>query len=171
MKISIDNMELPQWDVVKATPIEVDLKHGRIMTFEIPNVKKYFNFEAYYVYIISKHLELFSNVMFLTADEFSDNTLKSRMLNQINIAMQNRKFRKLFIKLLNKYFTANFKIKKLDEYMNPLNFADIFLLVHGIIESVKKKFKKVSVQLQTTTDQAKFSTSSKGSSTKIEPRF
>ena len=170
IKLNINKLELPVLDVILATPILIPLEKGKILHFKIPSVKNYFVFESKYLSLIANYFVLFSKIDFLTVKEFADMKLKEKMMKELMIVIQNKKFKKDFSKIIQEYFTGNFNLKKIYSVMNPLQFSYLFLFIHNIVENVKKNFqvvaKKVGVQMKEI-----FSTSLKSISTKIEPRF
>ena len=173
MKVDLDKMELPEWDVAKATPIRFPLKKKKELIFEIPTVEKYFDFEALYVKYLAKNFMIFKSVDFLDYKDFKDKKLISKMVKELYRVMQIKKAQKEFIYILNKYFRANFNINRIMKYADPLDLAKMFLLVHRIIETVKKNFHQATMELLPQVDQmlGGSSISSKGNSGKIVPRF
>lgn len=170
MKIDIDKIELPEWDIVKANPIRVQMGDKRELIFNIPSVKKWFDFEAMYVKYIATYFVLFSKVNFLEYKDFESDTLKKQMLIESQRVFQHKQAQKDFIKILNKYFKANFKIKKIMNYINLMQLSYLFLLIHKVIETVKKKMLENLVEINSQMSEI-FSISLKKNSVKIEPRF
>ncbi len=174
LTIDLNKKNMPEWDVVKATPIRVPLDNdeiGKALIFNIPSVETYFDFEAYYTEILAKHFVVFSNVQFLTYEEFSDSKLKNAFFNELKKVMDKKEIKESFYKIIDKYFEAdNFEMKKLLKIINPIQFAYCVMLIHNCVEFVKKKFlemaPKVSPQVL-----GIFSTSGKDTSTKVGPRF
>lgn len=167
-------MELPEWDVVKATPIRIPLdedKDGKALLFNIPSVEQYFNFEALYMEFIIKNFVLLSNVKFMELEEFSDMALKEKMITEFRKVMQTETAKNQFKKIILKYFICvNFKKRKLLKTLNPMQFSYIILFIHKCIETVKKKFQLVAREMDPGVLRS-FSTSSSGTSTKAGPRF
>lgn len=170
MKIDINKMELPEWDVVKASPIQVVLDDGREMTFEIPCVEKYFDFESKYVQFVAGYFIKFSQVNFLEYKDFVDLSLKEKMIKELYKALQDKKVQKEFVGILNKYFTANFKIKRIMKYINPMQLSYLFLFIHKVVETVKKKFLETLVAMDHRLSET-FSISSNENLGKIVPRY
>ena len=170
--LNINKMELPVFNVVQATPILIplDIDNKNILSFEIPNVNKYFTFESMYLTLIAKYMVEFSKVNFLTVKEFSDMTLKEKMMKRLMVAFQNFKFKKDFLKIIVKYFTGNFKLKKIYDIVNPMILSYLFLFIHCIIENVKKNFHLVALRMGVQMKEI-FSTSLKSRSAIIEPRY
>lgn len=170
----ISGLELPELDIVQAVPVQINLGEikGRLrtMTFEIPSVNQYFDFEARYVRILASHFITLSQIRFLEYGDFENMGLKQEFINQLIKAMQARTFKKDFIMILDKYFKADFNIKKICDLIQPQQLCYLFLFIHKIIETVKKKFlltlDRINSQILAT-----FSISLKESSAKIEPRF
>lgn len=169
-KISIDNMELPEFDIIRAKPIKIELTDDKYLLFEIPSVNKYFTFESEYMGILASYFDLFSKIRLLSYKEFADKKLIEKISIQLLIIMQNSHFVKDLMKIIKKYFKANFNIKKLIDIVNPIQLTYLFLLIHKSIETVKKKalefLEEIGVEISET-----FSTSLKKNSEKIEKRF
>lgn len=163
-------MELPEWDVVRATPIQINLGDGLKLMFEIPTVEKYFDFEAKYLKMVASNFIMFSQVNFLEYKDFKDMNLKDTFIKALYKIMQNKKAQIEFINILNKYFTANFNIKKIMKYINPMQLSYLFLFVHKCVETVKKKFLETLVEIDNHLSET-FSISLKKNSGKIVPRF
>jgi hypothetical protein len=166
--IDINKLELPEFDIILAVPICIPLGFKRELYFNIPDCEKYFTFEAHYIKILKSHFRILSKVSFLDYKEFKSMKLKKQMFAQLKIVMQNESFKRDFIRIIKKYFTANHKIKL--KYINPIQLQYLFLLIHKCIETVKKKFTQFLAKVDSRMSET-FSTFSKPSSTKIEPRF
>jgi len=174
-KIDINKMELPEWDVIKSRPILIPLKKGNELIFEIPSTEAYFDFESLYVKLLAKHFFLFSKVNFLDYKEFADMSLKKQMIKEVYKVIQLDKAKKDFIKIIDKYFQANFKIKKVLKIVDPMELAYLFLFIHKVIETVKKKFlqvlEKMDVQIQAELEKDNSFIFSNTNSEKVVPRF
>ena len=176
IKLNINNLELPVFNAIVATPIVIPLDEDdnnnvdNYLKFKIPCVNKYFTFEAMYLSLVAKYMALFSNVDFLTVKEFSDMTLKEKMLQKLIPIFQNWKFKKDFLKIIVKYFEGNFNLKKIYKIVNPMVLSYLFLFIHCIIETVKKNFQLVAKRMGVLMKET-FSTSLKPRSAIIEPRF
>ncbi len=170
MKIDIEKMELPEWDVVKATPIRLNLGKGNELIFEIPSVRKYFDFETMYLKYVAKYFVKFSQVNFLEYKDFKDMNLKETMIKHLYVIMQDKESRLGLIEILEKYFIANFKIKNIDKIINPMGYAYLFLFIHKVVETVKKKFLETLVEIDNHLSET-FSISLKKNSGKIVPRY
>jgi len=166
----LNTLDLPEWNHIRARPVVIPLDHKRKVLFEIPTVEKYFDFEYMYLQLLTNHLSALAEIKFLNYDEFSDVKLKEEMLKAIIKALQFKAFRDDFIRILQMYFKANFNLKTLFKYINPVQLGFMFLCVHKIVETVKKK---LILTLQTVDESLSslFSTSLKKSSEKIVPRF
>lgn len=172
IKLNINKMELPVFDIIQATPfhIPLDIEETKNLYFEIPSVNGYFTFEAKYLKLIHDYFVLFSKVLFLELKEFESMNLKKKFLKELNVVMQNIKFKKAFIKIVREYFTGDFELDKLMDIANPMQFSYLMLFIHNIVENVKKNFLQVAGRMGNQMS-ATFSISSKAPSTKIEPRF
>jgi len=170
IKLNINKMELPVFDVIRAVPFWIPITEKKNLYFEIPNTNSYFKFESKYLCLINKYFLLFSKVMFLELKEFESMDLKKQFLKELNVVMQNNKYKKDFIKIIQEYFTADFNMKNILDIINPIQLSYLMLFIHNIVENVKKNFMqargRLGVQMSET-----FSISSKAPSTKIEPRF
>ena len=170
IKLNINKMELPIFEVIKATPFCIPLTKKCNMFFEIPSTEKYFDFENKYLKILLKYFLIFSKVNFLELKDFEDEKLKDKMIKDLYIIMQNKNFKKDFLSIIKKYLTADFNLRKIFKIANPFQTSYIFLFIHSIVENVKKNYnlvaKKCGVQMKEIS-----SFSLKAYSTKIEPRF
>jgi len=137
--LKIDDMVLPDYDIIRAVPIKIQIDDKRYLIFEIPTVKEWFDFETKYIKILATYFNLFTGVEFLTYQELSDEKLIQRMIKQLYPAIQDNRLKKELLKLIKKYFKANFNIRKLYKYINVMQLAYIFLLIHSVVENVKKK--------------------------------
>ena len=172
-KLDINKLELPEFDIIKAAPVSIPMDDigRRKLEFIIPNCNDYFTFEAHYLKILRVHFKILSNVQFLNLKEFQSMKLKKMMISQLRPLQQSNLFMRDFIGLIKKYFKANFRISS--KTINPLQLPYLFLLVHKVVETVKKKFQ----EFLKATDAAispTLATSSiflSGISQKIEPRF
>jgi hypothetical protein len=140
IKLNINKLELPIFDVIWATPILIPLKKNQHLLFEIPTVDKYFKFEEKYFSVVRDYLKLFSNVNFLTVKEFSKIELKEQMMKELIIVMRNTKFQADFNKIIKKYFTGNFNLNRLHKKINTFQYCYLFLFIHNIVECVKSFF-------------------------------
>ena len=170
IKLNINKMELPVFDVIQAAPFCIPLKKNKNLYFEIPCVNAYFKFEAKYLKLIHKYFVLFGKVLFLELEDFASMDLKKEFLKELNAVMQNAKFQKDFIRIVKEYFTGDFNLRNILNVVSPMQFSYLMLFIHCIIENVKKNFswaaKRLGIQMSAT-----FSISSRPSSGKIEPRF
>ena len=170
IKLNINEMELPVFDVIQATPFHIPLKKKYNLYFEVPSVNMYFKFEAKYLKLIHNYFVLFSKVMFLELKEFKSMSLKKEFSKKFIPLMQHKKFKKEFGKIIIEYFKADFKLKKIFDIADPFHFSYIFLFIHSIVENVKKNFSQVAERLGVEMSET-FSIFSKATSTKIEPRY
>lgn len=166
----VNKMELPEWDVVKATPIRVSIGQGRELVFEIPTVRKYFDFETVYLKYVAKYFVAFSQVNFLEYKDFKDTNLKEAMVKTLHRVMQMKGARTGLVDILSKYFKANFDIRKIEDVINPMQFTYLFLFIHKVVETVKKKFLETLVEIDNQLSRT-FSISLQGNSGKVVPRF
>ena len=170
IKLSINQLELPVFDIIWVTPISVPLEKGKNLLFKIPTVNEYFTFEAKYIKILSDYFKLFSSVNFLAVKEFSSKELKENMMGGLRVVMKNMDFLKDFSKIIEKYFTGDFDLKDIYKKINPFQLSYLFLFIHSIVENVKKNFQWVAAKLDPQMSEI-FSIFSRGISIKIEPRF
>lgn len=174
--ISMKEKNMPEWDVVKATPIRVPLtekENDKSLIFEIPSVEKYFDFEAYYAGFISEYCYHFTETSFLSYKEFKNKKLKEDFLKGLRRALANRNVRIAFKVLLAKYFIlVDYKneLQKVSRFkkicyfftrkknkniylilnvlkINAVQCAYCLMLMHNCIEFVKKKFEEVAIIL------------------------
>lgn len=140
IKLNINKLELPVFDIVQATPFSIPLKKDFNLYFEIPSVNEYFIFEAKYLKVIHDYLVLFSGVSFLELKDFKSLKVKEQFLEELKMAIQNEKFKKAFKKVIVEYFTANFEIKKIMDIANPFQLGYLIMFIHKIVENVKSFF-------------------------------
>lgn len=175
-KITFIDMALPEFEIALAKPIFVPLgyckklKRKISLLMQIPCVKDYFIFESYYAKLLVTYFAMYKKVNLLEYHEMQDKKLIDDMMKELKVIMQHRQFQKDFIKILNKYFEADFNIKKLMKYIDPVTLGFLFLCIHKIVETVKKKFSQnheaiIGKVLDT------FSSFSNTISKKIEPRY
>lgn len=140
IKLNINKMELPVFDIIQATPFRIPLKENFNLFFEVPSVDEYFTFEAKYLKAIHKHFILFAKVYFLELKEFKSLKLKEAFLKELKFAIQNEKFKKDLREIIVKYFTADFDINKIMSVANPFQIGYLVMFIHGIVENVKSFF-------------------------------
>ena len=171
-ELNINKLELPEFDIVLAVPICIPLRDDKKLFFELPNVEDYFKFEAHYLKILTKYFTVLANVSFLEYREFADLKLVEELYMKLRPLMQIEGFKKDFIKIIKLYFTANFKIGRKLDFVNPPQLTYLFLFIHKVVEMVKKKFTAVAI-LDRASNQMSgiFSSSSNPNSTRIAPRF
>lgn len=168
IKISLDKMELPEWDIIKSNPIRVPLRDKKEMIFQIPVVEKYFDFEAIYAKYLATYSAHFSTVSFMEYKDFKKLKLKKAFIKEIKPIMQIEKAKHDFIIILQKYFQANFKIKKIMKYIDLIELSSLFMFIHNVIEMVKKKMLDMALEM---VGSGGSSTISKRTSEKVVPRF
>jgi hypothetical protein len=140
IKLNIKNLELPVFDIIQAAPFCIPLDKDHNLYFKIPSVNEYFTFEAKYLTLIHKYFVLFSKVNFLESKDFKSLELKESFLKELKKVLQNESFKVDFRKIIIKYFTADFKIKKIMDIADPFQMGYLMLFIHKIVENVKSFF-------------------------------
>lgn len=172
-KISIDDMALPEIDIIQAKPIVINLDQdpaGKKLLFEIPSIEKYFRFESRYVSILAKYFILFSKIQFMEFKDFGNEGIKEKMIRELKKVMQNRAFKREYLKMIREYFKGNFNLGRIFRIINPMQASYLFLFIHCVIETVKKKFISDLGRINHRILEI-FSISSSTSSGKIVPRY
>jgi len=176
---NIIGFKIPDINILNSKIITIPIGNHNLF-FKIPSLNDYWLFEYKYLNIIFNYFQ-----EFVESDVFSfQDITKSKKFKKFDKKFLERisdipNRRLIFFKtktliselnaIIKKYFTADFNIKKIHKFLNPIQYLYVLIFIHAIVFTVKKNHIRV---LRKAT--ANYSTLSIFSSTNMErpkPRF